>query len=61
MPPQEPTDAQTSADGSFNVWVGLDQSVPHSDLEKRRTTKGVGTMVIAVQIGGKEYTSKEKV
>ena len=58
---QELTDVQISAGGSFSVYVGLDQSIPHSDLEKRRTTKRLGTMMIPIQIGGKEYTYKERV
>jgi hypothetical protein len=53
---QELRSAEVGAGSSFRLHVGLDQSVPQADLEKRRATRRLGTLILPVQIGANEYT-----
>jgi hypothetical protein len=58
--PQELLDVQVSAGGSFRLYVGLDQSVPQGELEKRQLSKRLGTLVMPIKIAGKDYVIEER-
>ena len=58
---QEHESLQIEAGSSFRTYVGLDQSIPHPELEKRRATKRLGTLIIPIQVGPEERTLTFKV
>ena len=48
----ESPEVTISPRGSFQVWIGLDKSVSHDELEKRRNGQKLGTISFPVQVSG---------
>jgi len=42
--------------GEFSIWVGLDKSFPHDELEKRRAKSQLGLLRIPVKVDGREVS-----
>jgi hypothetical protein len=36
---------------TFRIWIALNPCVPHSELEKRRKTRRLGTLILPISIG----------
>jgi len=51
--PERP-ELQVDPGWSFTAWIGLDQSVAHDELERRRKTARLGTLVIPVKVEDEE-------
>lgn len=37
---------------TFRIWIGLNPCVPHNDLESRRKTSRLGTLILPLEING---------
>jgi len=51
---EEFEDVHIEPQGKFSIWVGLDKSVPHEELEKRRGRNQLGTLHLPVRVGNQE-------
>lgn len=58
---QELKDVAVNPGWSFIVYVGLDQSVSHSELDKRRNTRRLGTLIIPFEAGGQVYRWEDRI
>jgi hypothetical protein len=43
---------------TFRIWIALNPCVPHSELEQRRKTRRLGTLILPVSVGGETFDSR---
>ncbi len=59
----ESADVTVEPNGRFRIMLGLDKACPHDELEMRRRSGTLGTLLIPIEIGGErsafEYRVKE--
>lgn len=53
---KELSEADVDSGWSFKLWLGLDPSIPHKELEKKRDERSLGTLSIPIEIGRQAYT-----
>jgi hypothetical protein len=58
---QELKKAHVDPDQGFQIYVGLSESIPPTDLEKRRFGRRLGTLTIPIKIGSRDSQWKERV
>jgi len=58
---EELLDAYVEPGWSCRVYIGLDPTVPHADLEKRRSSRRLGTLIIPMKIGRNEYKWQQRI
>jgi hypothetical protein len=51
---KEFTETRIEPNAKFNIWVGLDKTFPHDELEKRRAKSQLGVLRIPLKVDGKE-------
>jgi hypothetical protein len=59
--PQELTEAEVRPGWSFRVYVGLDPSLSHGELERRKNTHRLGTLLIPIKVGPQEHKWEARV